>query len=131
MPVFYHPPYKSFFLISDLNRPCFSLKPSLLILTQQTLLKGLSPFAQAALYQPASMPKNQPWTHLIYYNRYCPHVLGRTRDRDHEQLELRLRILTDPHSSQQWAIYPFTQPCLVTRQIWRLLYLLPAYRAID
>jgi len=44
VPVFHHPHGKKiFFVISSLNVPSFNLKPLLLVLSQQALLKRFSP----------------------------------------------------------------------------------------
>ena len=43
LPVFYYPYFKIFFLISSLNLPSLSLKPLLLVLLQQALLKIFFP----------------------------------------------------------------------------------------
>ena len=47
----HHPYYeRTFFLISNLSLPSFSFKPFPLVLSQQTLLKSLSPFFFSSLF---------------------------------------------------------------------------------
>jgi len=45
------PTVKEFFLISSLNLPSFSLKPVLLVLSLQALLKSLSPLTRSSTYK--------------------------------------------------------------------------------
>ena len=59
---------KNFFLISNLNLPSCSLKPFLLVLSQQTLLKSLSPsFLQLPLQILSQATLRSPW--IFFFSR--------------------------------------------------------------